>query len=117
MFKTAWKLTRISNHEYNLSEHCLLRFEKFQKLLEGRHAILKKKNTFHRFENVIVDIPEEESELLSGLGSLMLLGYNISPTTQNCLDYLSKSRRIMKTESLLIRVEVFYNLAQSARKR
>lgn len=44
----------------------------------------------------------EESGLLSGLGSLMLLGYNISPTTRNCLDYLSKTRRIMKSESLLI---------------
>lgn len=47
-------------------------------------------------KHVIADFAEEESGLLSGLGSLMLLGYIISPTTRNCLDYLSNTRRIMK---------------------
>lgn len=53
-------------------------------------------------KHTVREIPEEESGLLSGLGSLMLLGYYIPPTTRNCLDYLSKTRRIMKNESLLI---------------
>ena len=66
---------------------------------------VEKKHTHihtHTHTHTVREIPEEESGLLSGLGSLMLLGYYIPPTTRNCLDYLSKTRRVMKSESLLI---------------
>lgn len=58
-------------------------------LLKVHKELLKKKTP----------IVLQESRLLRGLGSLMLLGYLFYvPTTRICLDYLSEIRLIIKSK-------------------